>query len=231
MNKELVIKLQEEIRKQSEGKVIHILNGSFMLEEFKRYKVTNTKDTYLPFNEAMCWGDGVEKIFSKEFIETRASSLRGTIEQYKEIVIKPLTPLFEGDFKTISLWFDDDMFCVINMITVLAYLEQCNFQGKVLACTKLSKIMEMNIKGSLEFYKSIICNKEESIKKNFDIDYEKVLLYLDYLKEDSKVNKYIKCNINKPEQELIKEMFQEFPHYGLGDLQYKWLIQKIKNKI
>lgn len=75
-----------------------------------------------------------------------------------------LEPVFKNKFDTIVLWFGDDMFCQINMLTILAYLEQCNFEGDVLFCMAneityemmLPDAYEVDINGSLEKYKSII---------------------------------------------------------------------------
>ena len=47
------------------------------------------------------------------------------------MTLKPLKPLLTNDYKCIVLWFGDDMFCQMNLLTVLAFLEQQRYQGKV----------------------------------------------------------------------------------------------------
>ncbi|AJQ25658.1 hypothetical protein [Pelosinus fermentans] len=37
-------------------------------------------------------------------------------------------------------WFGYDMFCQMNLITILVYLEQSGYKGDVLSCMVLEKI-------------------------------------------------------------------------------------------
>lgn len=234
MKSEVINTIQKEICLKYEAKVLHILNGGCMMDEFQKNKWCNEKFTYVPFNEAMCWGEADEEIFSQAFIEKRIQSLNVTIEQYRNIVLKPLEPLFNNEFDTIVLWFGDDMFCQINMLTILAYLEQRNFDGDVLfymavesTDEMLPNVYEIDINGSCQKYKSIICNKHMPNEKLMPVLYQGVLLYLNYLNKDSAINRYIIEHINKSEKQLINELFDKFPQYGLGDLQYKMMIRNI----
>ena len=234
MKNEIINTIQEEIYSKYESNVLHILNGSCMMDEFKKKKWCNENFTYVSFNEAMCWGEADEEIFSQAFIEKRVQSLNGTIEQYRDIVLNPLEPLFKNEFDTIVLWFGDDMFCQMNMLTILAYLEQSNFDGDVLFCMAIESSDEMlpnayeiDINGSYQRYKRIICNKQMPNEKLMPVLYQATLLYLNYLNKDSEINRYIIEHINKSEKQLINELFSNFPQYGLGDLQYKMLIKNI----
>lgn len=237
MKNEVIKNMQQEISEKYEANVLHILNGGCMMEEFQKNKWCNEKFTYIPFNEAMCWGEADEDIFSEVFIEKRVKALNGTIEQYRNIVLNPLEQLFKSKFDTIVLWFGDEMFCQINMLTILAYLEQNNFDGDVLFCMAIESTDEMlpnayeiDINGSLQKYKSIICNKQMPNEKLMPVMYQAVSLYLNYLNKDSEINRYIIEHINKSENELIGELLKKFPRYGLGDLQYRMLIKNINEK-
>lgn len=235
--------IHEKISEKYKSNVLNILNGSCMMEEFKRNKWCNENFTYIPFNEAMCWGEADEDIFSDEFIEKRAQSLNSTIAQYRNIVLNPLEPLFKKNFDAIVLWFGDDMFCQINMLTLLAYLDQCNFKGHVLFCMVMENTdevfpdgmmpdaYEIDLKGSLQRYKSIVCNKKIPDEKLMPEMYQGVSLYLSYRSEDSEISKYIIQHKNKPENKLIIDLLKTFPQYGLGDLQYKMLIKNLKAKL
>ena len=232
MKKEIINTIQEEIYSKYESNVLHILNGSCMMNEFKKKNWCSEKFTYVSFNEAMCWGEADKNIFSREFVEKRVQSLNTTIEEYKNIVLDSLEPLFKSEFDTIVLWFGDDMFCQMNMLTILAYLEQINFEGDVLFCMAIESSDEMlpnayeiDINGSYQRYKSIICNKQMPNEKLMPVLYQATLLYLNYLNKDSEINRYIIENINKSEKQLINELLRNFPQYGLGDLQYKMLIK------
>ena len=71
-------------------------------------------------------------IQKKEGVDLSGSLQNCILELYdgKEdtyIVLNQLEPLFKNKFDTIVLWFGDDMFCQMNMLTILAYLEQSNF--------------------------------------------------------------------------------------------------------
>lgn len=235
MKNQVIKNIQEEILEKYESNVLHILSGGCMMEEFEKNKWCNEKSTYIPFNEAMCWGEATEDIFSDEFIKKRAQSLNVTIAQYRSIVLNSLEPLFKNKFDTIVLWFGDDMFCQINMLTLLAYLDQCNFEGDVLFCIAMENTDEMlpntyevDIKGSLQRYKSIVCNKKIPDEKLMPVMYQGVSLYLNYRSKDSEINRYILEHINKTENKLIGDLLKTFPQYGLGDLQYKMLIKNIK---
>ena len=235
MKSEVIYNIQEEISEKYQENILHVLNGSCMMDEFKKNKWVNEKFTYIPFNEAMCWGDADEEIFSDSFIEKRVQSLNTTIEQYRSIVLKPLEPLLANKFDTIVLWFGDDMFCQINMLTILAYLEQCNFEGDVLFCMAnevtdemLPDAYEVDINGSLQKYKSIVCKKEMTTEKLMPVMYQAVSLYLNYRSKNSEINHYIIQNISRENSKLITDLLKTFPQYGLGDLQYEMLIKKLR---
>ncbi|MBL4934511.1 helix-turn-helix transcriptional regulator [Clostridium sp. YIM B02515] len=235
MKNEVIYNIQEEISEKYQANVLHILNGSCMMDEFEKNRWVNEKFTYIPFNEAMCWGEADEEIFSDSFIEKRVQSLNTTIEQYRSIVLNPLEPLLKNRFDTIVLWFGDDMFCQINMLTILGYLEQCNFEGDVLFCMTneitdemLPDAYEVDIKGSLQKYKSIVCKKEMTTEKLMPVMYQAVSLYLNYRSKNSEINRYIMKNISKENSELVVDLLKTFPQYGLGDLQYEMLIKNLR---
>ncbi|TCJ00942.1 AraC family transcriptional regulator, partial [Cytobacillus praedii] len=53
-------------------------------------------------------------------------------------------------------------------------------------------------------------------------------IYLEMLKEDNEVIRYISKNKDLPLSELIKRLFALFPTVGYGDSQYMNLINKTK---
>ncbi|OIU71772.1 hypothetical protein BHE18_03700 [Rossellomorea aquimaris] len=101
---------------------LNILNGTEMYKHFKETQFLDSKNM-IPFNEAMCYGDTCEVIFSEEFNNIRAKVHHVTPAQYTDITLKPLQPLFSGEFGRIALWFDEDMFCQMNLLTILAWLD------------------------------------------------------------------------------------------------------------
>jgi AraC-like DNA-binding protein len=235
MKNETIKNLQSEIEGNYPLKTLHILNGSCMLDSFQKDGLMSEKAVYVPFNEAMCWGETTEKIFSPEFIEKRAYSLNSTPEEYKKIVMEPLKPLFDEKFDIIVLWFGDDMFCQMNFITILSYLEQTHFDGDVLFCMlnektdkMLSYAVEIDIDGYNYIYKTILCDRKKCDAKLLPVTYQAMNLYLSYQEENSDIIRHIKNNLNK--ENLVEELLALFPQYGLGDAQYQWMIEEIKKK-
>ncbi len=56
--------------------------------------------------------------------------------------------------------------------------------------------------------------------------YQAIEIYLDMLKEDNAVVKYIAKNKDEPTMELVNRLFTRFPTIGYGDTQYIELIHK-----
>lgn len=110
--------------------VLHILNGQVMYQEFKQNRLMGDSD-YSPFNEAMCVNPTTEQIFDTEFIKIRSLGHRVSVEGYIDKVIVPLANFFNKDYNCIVLWFGEDMFCQMNLLTILSYLEQSDYKGKV----------------------------------------------------------------------------------------------------
>lgn len=238
MKSDVIKSIQEKIEMKYGTNVLHILNGGCMVEEFEKNNWCNNNHTYTSFNEAMCCGEVDEVIFSHGFIEKRVNSLNSTKEQYSNIVLNPLKPLLQNNFNAIVLWFGEDMFCQINMLTMLAYLEQINFQGEVLFCMSIehtdeiiSNIFELDIKGSLQRYKTILCNRKVPEEIIMEVMQKGIEMYLTYRDKESEINRFIMEHINEEENNLIGDLLREFPKYGLGDLQYMELINDIKENI
>lgn len=226
---ETIRNLQEKIEAKYPVNILHILNGACMLEKFKNNKLMNRNATYVPFNEAMCWGKTDAEIFSPAFIEKRVNALKTTEEDYRRIVLEALRPLFEEQFDIIVLWFGDDMFCQMNLVTILAYLEQVGYKGDVLFCMALERTDEMladafeiDIHGYSDIYKAVLCDHEKPMLETMPVTYQAIKMYLTYQEEESPIVKYIKRNLGK--ENLVGELLTLFPEYGLGDLQYQMLI-------
>lgn len=225
---------QRDFEKNSVGKSLHILNGSCMLEAFKQNGTMCKGDSYMPFNEAMCWGKSDTEIFSQTFIKRRAKSLKSTEDDYRKIVLEPLKPLFDKKFGRIVMWFGEDMFCQINMMTMMAYLDQIHYDGNVLLCIVKEeknefspKIYEVSIEGAWEKYKMLVCQQQMPNQGLLSITWQMAKLYLEYHHATSEINQYIMKHCHKEKWILVNELIQKFPQYGLGDLQYEMMIEEI----
>ncbi|MHA7967621.1 helix-turn-helix transcriptional regulator [Paenibacillus sp. CAU 1782] len=231
MMKETIKNLQEKIEARYDVNILHILNGSCMIEKFSKQKLMNKNATYVPFNEAMCWGETDIEIFSHSFIEKRVQSLQTTEDEYRKKVLGALEPLFKGEFGIIVLWFGDDMFCQMNLITIVAYLEQTGYKGDVLFCMALERSDEMldhafeiDSNGYWDTYKAVLCNRQKPALELMPVTYQAVNMYLTYRISESPIVKYIKSNAGK--ENLVADLLTLFPEYGLGDLQYQMMIDE-----
>ncbi|MFQ3544683.1 AraC family transcriptional regulator [Halobacillus rhizosphaerae] len=212
--------------------VLSILNGQVMYEEFKEKKMMGQSD-YAPFNEAMCINDTTPKIFTKEFIETRARGHLETTEDYINKVITPLNTLFNNHYPCMILWFGKDMFCQMNLLTLLAYLEQSNYKGRVFLHSFREdefkvRQTELELGHYSRVYEDVLLNHSPASVKVLPVMYQAIDLYLMMLNDENPVTKYIKKNRNLSTAELLTNLFALFPTIGYGDLQYKKLIRKNK---
>ena len=174
---------------------LHILNGQSMYDYFKKTQFLE-HERMIPFNEAMCFGGISGELFTRV---CRSSSKvhHITMEQYNENILVPLEPLVTGDFSSIELWFDADMFCQINMLTVLAWLDKTGHYAPIefhLVGDKFLPIEKFTLiaKGYYELYIQVMIDNKKyphsihpaPLKKGID-------LYIHYLKDESDLIQYI----------------------------------------
>ncbi|WP_077212606.1 hypothetical protein [Bacillus dakarensis] len=211
---------------------VHILNGQEMYRFFKKKQFLE-EEILIPFNEAMCFGETCNDLFSQEFINMRAKVHQVSIQQYSEITLDPLRPFFKGNFDKINLWFDTDMFCQINLLTLLAWLDFTHYGGAahlhlVDDHFELVHHFEIEVRGYYSLYKQVLIAKEmpkhiepAPIKKG-------VALYLNYLHKDSYLMKFISEHQHVQEKELVNLLLHQFREYGLGDQQYSKIIESYR---
>jgi hypothetical protein len=212
-----------------EKNTLHILNGQEMYNYFKKTNYLK-QELMIPFNEAMCYGNTCEDLFSQQFVEIRAKVHHVTESQYAEITLKPLQPIFNEDYAHIALWFDADMFCQINLLTILAWLEQRDYRGTIefhLVGEKFEAVdhFKLKIKGYDALYKQVLIHRilpkyihPAPLKKGAE-------LYLNYLNKESDLMLFIQKHQNVPEKELVPLLIEKFRNYGLGDTQYIEIIK------
>jgi hypothetical protein len=208
---------------------LHILNGQEMYNYFKKTHFLE-QELMIPFNEAMCYGNTCNDLFSHEFVEIRANVHQVTPAQYAEITLKPLDPLFSDDFSHVALWFDADMFCQINLLTILAWLDQTDHKGTIdlhIVSDKFEPVdyFKLKAKGYYAFYKQVLIHKTlpkyvhpAPLKKGVE-------LYLNYLNKESDLVLYIQKHQNVLEKDLVSTLIDKFKNYGLGDTQYIEIIK------
>ncbi|MFY3790664.1 AraC family transcriptional regulator [Ureibacillus sp. MALMAid1270] len=218
-----------------QNQTLHILNGQSMFDHFKKTGFLDG-EMMIPFNEAMCYGKTTENIFSNDFIEKRAEVHHVTIQQYADITLKPLEPLLNGEFTNLELWFDSDMFCQMNILTILAWLDQNQHKGIItlhIVDDFFTPIEKYTLKANdyAALYKQVLIQKLMPSEITSPPLKKGVELYLNYLNPDSDLQIYIREHINTPENELVRSLLDQFKEYGLGDTQYIALIQNFRSEI
>lgn len=200
-----------------------------MYDFFKRTNFLQG-EMMVPFNEAMCFGDTSEELFTPEFVEKRAKVHHVTREQYTDYTLNPLTPLFSKDFSRIELWFDEDMFCQINILTILAWLDKNGHSMPInlhIVGEKFEHIENYTLMaaGYYEHFVEVLIHK--TVPETIDLLplRKSIDLYLTYLHEDSNLMTYIKKNQHMTEEELVYSLLENFKEYGLGDVQYLEIIR------
>ncbi|WP_221563306.1 AraC family transcriptional regulator [Alkalihalobacillus sp. TS-13] len=209
--------------------ILHILNGQVMHDHFKKTRFLS-HEMMVPFNEAMCYGVTSKYVFSDDFSEIRANVHKVTTAQYAEITLKPLQPFLSGDFSRIELWFDADMFCQINLLTILAWLDQTAYQETVylhIVGEKFEPLeyYTLEVDGYHELYQQVLINKTMPDSLSLSPLQKGIELYLDYLAPDSDLMRYIQNHKDVPADELASSLLENFKDYGLGDTQYYELIK------
>lgn len=229
--KEVINRLKEEGKVADNKHVLHILNGQVMHDQFRKENVMK-ESKYIPFNEAMCINPTTAQVFNKEFITCRTKGHKDTIEHYTSIVIEPLELLLNGDHDVLYLWFGEDMFCQINLLTILAYLEQSGYSGDVILNSFKDREFivnqtELDLGTYNTLYQEVLVDhKNPSIIMNSLME-RAITLYLEMLEDKNRVTEYILENKNKSSAELLNELFEEFDYIGYGDTQYIELIDKV----
>lgn len=214
---------------------LNVVNGMAMMSYINENKI-DLGGEVVPFNEGMCDGETIEDIFSGDFELIRCSAHGVGVEEYEEIVINPLSPLFYFEYDELHAFFDEDMFCQINLITLLAYLDSNDYEGKFALHLmdynfNQIKCVEIKVKGFFDVYKMVLIEKRIPETVLPDIMMDAVVAYLDYSKEDNEITDYVNQNIDMQENELLDELFNRFSHYGLGDIQLQKIIDRCKFKI
>ena len=211
--------------------IINITNGEF----YNKYFEEQTKFKGIPFNEVMMSGPAVFPIFTKEFIKNRSKYHYVSSDEY----IKKMEGIINlknivNEIDTINLFFGNDTYCVINLLTVLAYLEELKYKGAVTLNTiddYSFKTLESGIDITLgiysDLYKSIVINKEKPT--NFGVLNARAIdLYFDFLDDDGYLARIVKENINKSIDDLVVLLLDASMEYGLSDLLILELINRVK---
>ncbi|SFU72302.1 protein of unknown function [Pustulibacterium marinum] len=108
------------------NKILHITNGDSLTDVLKKLPV---KGEIITWREVLCEGKTTTDVGSESFWKTRfehfKSNYKVTKQSFIEKTLKEYRRLCnEKQQDEIVLWFDNDLFCQINMIAVISWLKK-----------------------------------------------------------------------------------------------------------
>ena len=204
---------------------LNITNGEY----FNQYLLSQYGGAAIPFCEAMMDGEAATNIYSEEFIAFRTQALHVTKEEYQsKMYVRDA--LQSREYQNLCLWFGKDTFCQMNLLTLLAYLEQINYQGEVklhYIDDETFAVIEKDIAVSLGVYRQIYQDIFLSKITPNDLGVlskRAVELYFDYHSENGALANLIKANKDKAKTDIIPLLLEASKEYGLSDVQAEQLI-------
>ena len=207
-------------------KALNITNGDY----FNQYFISRFGGIAIPFCESMMDGDTAAIIYSQQFVELRAKSLNVTENEYRSKMYVH-EALKNKEYRSICLWFGKDTFCQVNLLTLLAYLEQIQYKGKLnlnYIDDESFEVIESNIDVELGIYRKTyedVLIMKAAVKDVGVLDERAIDLFLDYRSDEGALAKLVRINANKEKGELIHLLLEKSKEYGLSDLQAEKLVK------
>ncbi|MBO4951262.1 MAG: hypothetical protein J6E38_09690 [Clostridia bacterium] len=207
---------------------INIVSGDAMAEYGEQLGFKN----YTIFAESMI--DGVIKDtvpFSQSFISERAKVHGIHPDKYRKKCAQSLLKMRAGD--EVHVYFGEDLFCQLNLITLLAFLEKQGIDKVTYHVVfedemkETALIENVETAGFSEIYKAVLIN-HESASVPLEIMEKGIMLYQDYLDEGGKLASFIRSNETDSVLQLTVKIIKQLPEYGLGTEQCAYVINKYR---
>lgn len=226
----LVAKKEASVEHQC---VLNITNG----DAFNDFFLTEYREYAIPFCEDMMDGECCARIFSDEFIKKRCFSLGVSEYEYrsKMQVYDTLTSKAEG-YSALHLWFGRDCFCQMNLLTLLAFLEEIGYNNKITLSyiddedfKVISEEITVELGGYKELYGEVLVSGKRGGAFGVILG-EALDLYFDYHSDDGFLARTIRGNSSSDEYTLLCLLLNISREYGLSDIQAKRLIGKYRSR-
>lgn len=201
--------------------ILHITSGEMTANALRKLL---PQAEILPFNEAMCEGEAHIEIFTDEFYRLRSAAYGVALRDYLQKSPGSFMQNHLKDYPVLYLYFDYDMFCIINIITLLAFLEQSGYSGQI-------KLHLLEADGTvaildtwpvlLGIYKKCYCRvllKRQRFVTGNELFDKGIELYLDYKKKNNRIIIYIKAHSMEEQKHLVRDLVIKFADYGLTDI-------------
>lgn len=142
-----------------------------------------------------------------------------------------MTKLRTGD--EVHLWFGKDLFCQINMLTCLAYLEKLGIKEATFHEVFEDEMKEMSVtkistQGFLSAFESIVINKTATATPLETLNSVQDM-YFEFHSLNGPLCDFIRENPDASVFSLTVKMIKQFAGYGFSDVQSKNLIERIRN--
>ncbi len=207
---------------------INILSGDAMVSYAEQLGI---KDHIIAFGEAIITGRVTSEPMSNEFTSARVASLGTSNEKYRKRIVQPLSKLRSSD--EVHLWFGKDMFCQMNLICVLAILESKGIEKatfhEVFEDEMVEKgVTEVETRGFIQCYEEILVNHNSYVTPLDSIN-SVLEMYFEFIGADKgPLISFIKENPDDSVLTLTIKIIKGFAEYGLGDVQCKDLILRVR---
>ena len=208
--------------------ILHIASGECAANSLRN---TLPDAKILPFNEAICEGAACSPIYGDSFCALRATAYGVSLNEY--LKKSPRGVLQTADeYDGMELYFDGDMFCAANAVTLLAYLEQEKFGGTIRfnlveqdGSADVLERFPLRPVGWLAAYESIFL-QNKPYKTGVEVFDRALPLLFEYRRKDNEIARFARENAAMDEHALICAMLSRFRAYGLGDTAAKRIIQE-----
>lgn len=207
---------------------INIVSGDVMAQYTEKLGIKNC----ISFGEAMIDGDvTAPEPFGQAFISERAKVHKLHADKYKKRIASPLFKIRSSD--DVHVYFGEDMFCQLNLITLLCYLEKSGiskvtyhvvFEDEMKETALLENI---ETAGFSEIYNSVLIQKK-NIATPIEITNKALLIYFDYLDGNGTLASFIKANPDDTVLQLTVKIIRQFPEYGLGESQCRETVERVR---
>ena len=149
---------------------LHITNGNHLTNKLNELDIEGVK---LTWQELLCEGPTTQKVGSELFLETRKKFFTEfyNISLDVELIKSELKKLNDWEsYSEITLWFNYDLFCHINMIAVISLIQQRNIElpiyvvcsGRNEGSKNLIGLKELSNKQLKHHYENkVLLNKED----------------------------------------------------------------------
>lgn len=150
---------------------LHITNGTVLTKYLNELNIEGEK---LTWQEMLCEGPTIRKVYSQEFSELRKTFFSKFYDvdlDISEINLELDKLNHSSNYSEIVLWFEYDLFCHINMVAVISLLQQKKIDlplylvcsGRVSRSKNLKGLAELTSGELLKHYSNKVRLTEEDI--------------------------------------------------------------------